>query len=267
MKKEHKLILISVLVIFSVAIAAMYQITESITVQVYDAHGNPLEGVIVAAYDDIITNAQGKAVIEICEDDIEPLTVTITKEGYEPFEIVLDQLHLSELGVILYASETGFIQGTVYLGSKDTLAGSGYEIEVYTPPLNMDCGTVITDENSQFSFEVSVDKPCILVVADFPHQEFKGYPGDNIDIVIKDEEENSMWPLRGRGMIMTRGSRVMRLFPEDIRIQQGRNEFVHPLLWVAWLILVIIVVGGIAVLIKRRSPSEESEGEPKSPPQ
>ena len=90
MKKEYKLILISVLVIFSVAIAAMYQISESITVQVYDAHGNPLEGVIVAAYDDIITNAQGKAVIEICEDDIEPLTVTIAKEGYEPFEIVLD---------------------------------------------------------------------------------------------------------------------------------------------------------------------------------
>jgi hypothetical protein len=265
MKKEYKLILISVLVIFSVAIAVMYRITESIAVQVYDAHGNPLEGVNVTAVDDRMTDAQGKAVIEICEDDTEPLTVTVTKEGYEPFEIVVNPVYPSELGVILYSSETGFIQGTVFLGSKDTLAGSGYKVEVYSPPFNTNYGTVITDENSQFNVEVSVDKPCILVVSDFPYQEFKGYAGDNIDIVIKDEGEN-LWPLRGRGMIMTRGSRVLRLFPEDIRIQQGKSEFADPLLWVAWLILVILVVGAIAVLIKTRSPREESEEEPKSPP-
>ena len=266
MKKEYKLILISVLVISSVTIATMYRITESITVQVYDAHGNPLEGAIVTAYNDIITNAQGKAVIEICEDDIEPLTVTIAKEGYEPFEIVLDRVYPSELGVILYSSETGLIQGTVFLGSKDTLAGSGYKVEVYTPPLTMNCGTVITDENSQFTFEVSVDKPCIFVVNDFPYQEFKANSGDNIDIVVKDEGENNLWPIRGRGLIMRRDSRNLRIFLEDIRIQQGKSEFADPLLWIAWLILVILVVGAIAVLIKTRSPREESEGEPKSPP-
>ena len=266
MKKEYNLILISVLVITSVTIAVMYPFTESLTVQVYDAHGDPLEGAIVTAYDDRITNAQGKAVIELGEDDTEPLSVTITKEGFEPFEIVLNPVYPSELGVILYSSETGFIQGTVFLDFKDTLAGSGYKIEVYSPPFTTHYGTIITDENSQFEFEVSVDKPCILVVADFPYQEFKGYPGDSIDIVIKDEKENNLWPLRERGVALERGSRVLRLFAEDERIQQGRNGFADPLLWLAWLILAIVVVGDIVVLIKTRSPGEEPEKEPMSPP-
>jgi hypothetical protein len=161
----------------------------TLTIRVFDVDGNPIEDADVkVAYDERKTNAEGIAVMEIPQQYTVPLSVIVSKEGYERYSTVINPPYPSSMEVVLYSSEKDFIRGTVYFDSTDNPAGGGYVIEFYDALLNESIGIAVTDENSQFELEVSVDRTCFLIVTDFPEQRFEAKPGEDIDIIIKTGE-------------------------------------------------------------------------------
>jgi hypothetical protein len=54
--------------------------------------------------------------------------------------------------------------------------------------MNTKLGTAVTDFDSRFHFEVSVDRTCFLVLEQFPEQRFEAKPGEDIEIIVKTQE-------------------------------------------------------------------------------
>jgi hypothetical protein len=180
--KIVKIIIIILLFAAAMNPAAAY----TITVTVKDAEGNPIQGANVkVAYEEAKTNAEGIAVLEIPQQYTVPISLVVTKDGYESYGTVLNPPYPDEVDVFLYSTETAYIKGTVYFNSIDNPAGPGYVIEVFDAILNESIGFTVTDENSQFEFEVSLDRTCILVVTEYPGQRFEAKPGEDIDIIIE----------------------------------------------------------------------------------
>lgn len=162
---------------------------SALTVRVFDVEGTPIQGATVqVAYAEQDTNSEGIATLEIPQTYTVPISLVVTKEGYEGYGGVLNPPYPTYLEVTLYAAETGFIRGTVYFDSKDTPAGPGYLIEVYDSHLNEKIGVAVTDENSRFNFEVSIDRVCFLVLPDFPEQRFEASPGQDLDLIVQTKE-------------------------------------------------------------------------------
>ena len=163
--KGFKIILIIILLIgFAYPLSAY-----TLTVRVFNYEGTPIEGARVkVAYDAVDTNAEGIAIIEIPQQYTVPISVLVTKEGYESYGAVLNPPYPSSLEVTLYSEERGPITGTVFFDSTDNPAGAGYTIEIFDAELNTKLGIAVTDTNSRFVFEVSVDRTCFLVLSEFP---------------------------------------------------------------------------------------------------
>lgn len=161
----------------------------TLTIRVFDFEGTPIEGARVkVAYDEVDTNAEGIAITEIPQQYTVPISLLVTKKGYESYGAVLNTPYPSSLEVVLYSEEKGSISGTVFFDSTDTPAGSGYIIKFYDVRLNTQLGIAVTDSNSQFFFEVSVDRACFLILSDFPEQRFEAKPGESIDVIVKTQE-------------------------------------------------------------------------------
>ncbi len=180
----------SIILLFAAVMTVIYPVTAyTLTVRVFDVEGNPIEGATVkAAYDERETNAEGIAVMEIPQQYTVPISLVVSMDGYESYGAVLNPPYPTSLEVTLYSSETGYIQGTLYFDSTETPAGAGYVIECYDARLNEEVDIAVTDDNSRFEFEVSIDRACLLVVAEFPEQRFEANPGDDLDIIIKTTE-------------------------------------------------------------------------------
>lgn len=179
--------LLKVAVVIVMLTGLIFPVTAAtLTVRVFDAGGNPLEGATVkVAYDEQETNAEGIAVIEIPQQYTVPISLVVSKEGYESYGAVLNPPYPTSLEVVLNSAETDFIRGTLYFDSTDNPAGGGYIIEFYDARLNQKVGIAVTNDDSQFDFEVSIDRTCFLIVADFPEQRFEAQPGDDIDVIVK----------------------------------------------------------------------------------
>jgi hypothetical protein len=299
MKKEYIVILVSTLLVASVIFAGFNPLAApTVTVHVCDINGEPIEGATVdVAYDEQSTSEKGIATIEIPQQYTSPISPLITKEGYESFGIVLNPPYPAEVGIILHSSETDFIQGTLYLETTDTPAGSGYVIECYSTPFCENLGTAVTDEHSQFEFEVSIDRTCILVVADFPEQYVKASPGVTTDIVITTSQKlypatyprNPMIifekgvPLKefrprvlGRAVLPEEDGTLLgvtdKSFPTRVDIA-GRTipgqerERARLSLWWLCLIMSIVIVTSAIILAKRKHALGKRPKEPESPPQ
>lgn len=200
----------SIILLFAVVIT-LYPVTAYVlTVRVFDVEGNPIEGATVkAAYDERETNAEGIAVMEIPQQYTVPISLVVSKDEYEPYGTVLNPPYPSRLEITLYSSETDFIRGTLYFDSVENPSGAGYVIECYDARLNEEVGIAVTDDNSQFEFEVSIDRTCLLVVAEFPEQRFEATPGDDLDIIIKTTERPKPSILFQSGIKFDPGSVIM----------------------------------------------------------
>lgn len=176
-----------VTLIIILLMAVMYQVAGSaLTVRVFDAKGNPIEGATVnVAYNQGTTDKDGVVTIDIPQQYNVPISLVVTKDGYESYGAVLNPPYPTYLEVYLYSSETDFIRGTVYFDTSDNPAGPGYIIEVYDARLNEKIGTAVTDDSSRFEFEVSLDRSCFLILPDYPEQRFEASPGEDIDMVVK----------------------------------------------------------------------------------
>lgn len=182
----------------------------TLTVRVFDVTGNPIEGATVkVAYEEQQTNNEGIAILEIPQQYTVPISLVVTKEGYESYGAVLNPPYPTNLEVVLHSSETGFITGTVYLDSTDTPAGGGYVVEFYDARLNEKIGITVTDENSRFEFEVSIDRSCFLIVTDFPEQRFEASPGEDVDIIVKTKERPKTSLLLQSGIRFEPGSVII----------------------------------------------------------
>lgn len=182
----------------------------TLTVKVTDINGDPIEGATVkVAYDVQETDADGVAVIEIPQQYTVPISLVVSKEEYESYGAVLNPPYPTYLEVILYSVETDYIRGTLYFDSVDNPAGAGYVIEVFDALLNESVGIAVTDENSQFEFEVSVDRTCYLVVTEFPEQRFEASPGDDIDMIIETEQQPKASLLFRSGITFRPGSIIV----------------------------------------------------------
>lgn len=182
--------ILKVTVIILLLLAVLYPVTATaLTVRVFDVDGNPIEGATVkVAYEERETDNEGIAVIEIPQQYTVPISLVVSMEGYESYAAVLNPPYPTYLEVILYSSETGYVTGTLYFDSLENPAGAGYVIEIFDALLNDSIGFAVTDENSLFSFEVSINRTCFLIVTEFPEQRFEATPGEDIDIVIKTED-------------------------------------------------------------------------------
>ena len=171
-------------------IGLAYPLTAyTLTVRVFDSEGNPIpDARVKVAYDEVDTNAEGISIIEIPQQYSVPISLLVSKDGYESYGTVLNPPYPTNIEVILYSDEMGTITGTVYFESTDTPAGSGRLINFYDSRLNTLLGTAVTDSNSRFNFEVSVDRTCFLVLPEYPEQRFEAKPGEDIDIIIKTQE-------------------------------------------------------------------------------
>jgi hypothetical protein len=183
---------------------------STLTVRVFDVDGNPIEGAAVkVAYEEQETNAEGIAVLQIPQQYTVPISLVVSKDGYESYGAVLNPPYPSNLEVILYSAETDFITGTLYFDSIDTPAGGGYVIEFYDARLNDKVGIAVTDENSRFELEVSIDRTCFLIVIDYPEQRFEAAPGEDIDIVLKTKERPKASVLFQSGIRFEPGSVIL----------------------------------------------------------
>ncbi|MBU7046833.1 MAG: Ig-like domain-containing protein [Theionarchaea archaeon] len=182
----------------------------NLTVRVFDIEGNPLEGATVrVAYDEQETNSEGIAVIDIPQQYNVPISLLVTREGYENYAAVLNPPYPTSLEVVLYSSEKGFIQGTVYFDTTDNPAGAGYIIEFYDALLNNKIGTAVTDDTSRFEFEVSIDRSCFLILPEYPEQRFEAKPGEDIDVLIKTKERPKASLLFQSGIKFSPGSVII----------------------------------------------------------
>lgn len=202
---------LKVTVIIILLTGLVYPITAStLTVRVFDVNGNPIEGATVkVAYEEQDTNEEGIATLEIPQQYTVPISLVVSKEGYESYGAVLNPPYPTSLEVVLYSVEMGFITGTLYLDSTDNPAGGGYVIEFYDARLNERVGIAVTDENSRFEFEVSIDRSCFLIVTDFPEQRFEVSPGEDIDIIVKTKERPKASLLLQSGITFEPGSVII----------------------------------------------------------
>lgn len=204
--KVLRIILIILLFVVAINPAAAY----TLTIEVKDADGNPVPGATVkVAYEEEETNAQGIAVVQIPQQYTVPISLVVTKEGYESYGTVLNPPYPERVDVVLYSTETAYIRGTVYFNSEDNPAGPGYVIEVFDAILNESIGFTVTDENSRFEFEVSLDRNCILVLTEYPGQRFEASPGEDIDIVIETAQKPTISILFQSGVEFEPGSVIV----------------------------------------------------------
>ena len=182
----------------------------TLIVRVFDVDGNPIEDASVkVGYDERKTNTEGIAIMGIPQQYTVPLSVIVSKEGYETYSTIINPPYPTNLDVFLYSSEKDFIQGTVYINSTDNPAGGGYVIEVYDVLLNERIGFAVTDENSWFEFEVSIDRTCFLIVTGFPEQRFEAKPGEDIDIIIQTGKRPKTSILSHSGITFEPGSVII----------------------------------------------------------
>ncbi len=182
----------------------------ALTVRVFDAKGNPIEGATVkVAYEVRDTNKEGIADLEIPQQYTVPISLTVSKDGYESYGAVLNPPYPTYVEVTLYSAEKAFIRGTVYFDSLDNPAGAGYLVEVYDAPLNEKIGVAVTDGDSRFDFEVSIDRTCYLVLPEFPEQHFEAKPGDDLEIIIKTENRPKASILFQSGVKFSPGSMII----------------------------------------------------------
>lgn len=203
--------LLKVTLIIVLLIQFIYPVyAGDLTVRVFDIDGNPIEGATVkAAYEERDTNSEGIAVVNIPQQYNVPISFSVSKDGYESYGAVLNPPYPSSLEVILYSAEMEYITGTIYFDSTDNPAGAGYIIEFYDARLNEKVGTSVTDENSRFEFEVSIDRSCFLILPEYPEQRFEVQPGDDIDVVIKTKERPSASLLLQSGIRFDPGSVII----------------------------------------------------------
>jgi hypothetical protein len=199
------------LLIVFLFITCMYSVTAySLTIRVFDINGNPIEGANVkVAYDEKKTNAEGIAVMEIPQQYTVPISLVVNKDGYESYGAILNPPYPTSYEVVLYSSETGYISGTLYFNSTDNPAGAGYVIEFYDAIRNESIGFSVTDENSRFDFEVSVDRTCFLIVTDYPEQRFEAKPGEDLEIIVKTTERPKASILLQSGVRFDPGSVIV----------------------------------------------------------
>ncbi len=182
--------ILKVTLIIMLLTAFVYPVgATTLTVRVFDVDGNPIEEASVkVAYEEQETNEEGIALIEIPQQYTVPISLVVTKDGYESYGAVLNPPYPTYLEVILYSSERSYITGTLYFDSIDNPAGLGYVIEIFDALLNESIGIAVTDENSRFEFEVSIDRTCFLIVTEFPEQRFEAEPGDDVDVILETKE-------------------------------------------------------------------------------
>jgi len=203
--------ILKVIIIIVLLLAVIYPATAgTLTVRVFDIEGNPIEGAKVkVAYDERETNSEGIAIIEIPQQYTVPISLLVSKEEYESYGAVLNPPYPTNLEVVLYSSETDFILGTLYFDSADNPAGAGYVIEFYDARLNEEVGITVTDDESRFEFEVSVDRTCFLIVTEYPEQRFEAKPGEDIDVVVKTTERPKASILLQSGIKFDPGSVII----------------------------------------------------------
>ncbi len=204
-----KVLKVTILIILLIGLA--FPVTAAtLTVRVFDINGNPLEGATVkVAYAEQVTNQEGIAVLEIPQQYTVPISLKVTKEGYQSYGAVLNPPYPTSLEVVLYSAVTDYIRGTVYFDTPDNPAGGGYVLEFFDALLNEKIGFSVTDENSRFEFEVSIDRTCYLIVTDFPEQRFEAKAGDDIDVIVKTTERPKTSLLLQSGIRFEPGSIII----------------------------------------------------------
>jgi hypothetical protein len=147
---------------------------STVVFTVVDSDGNPIEGAEIrfCGYQEV-TDAEGKAVFKNIPQPENTIGgacgLEIFKEGYLPVTDAFGVTEDMEKTYILYSNVMTTVSGTVYYDRSDNPAPF-VSVRVYDAKTDQALFSVLTNEQGEFSFEISEDRSIYVVVSDYDDQ-------------------------------------------------------------------------------------------------
>ena len=155
----------------------------SVTITAHNASGNPVAGAVVMlrgpkTYTEQ-TDSQGKAVFTDVVHGV--YLMTVSHSEYGTYTEPAFQITSSVTTVVKLNPEMGFIHGTVYWDTTDTLA-KDVVVRIYDQTTSVLEKNVVTDFEGRFTAEVPKTKRYYIIVEDFSDQRYIGIsPVNSLD--------------------------------------------------------------------------------------
>lgn len=170
LKDYYQQYIMRIMILFLMLLASR----STVIITVLDADGNFLEGAEVrfCSYTEI-TDSEGKAVFKNVPRPENTIggacSLEIYKEGYLSVSDAFGVTEDMERTYILYSNIMITVSGTVYYNKSDNPAPF-VSLRVYDAQTNKALFSELTNEEGEFSFEVSEDRSIYVVVSDYEDQ-------------------------------------------------------------------------------------------------